>query len=140
MLINFLAFRIMVGLGLLFPLIALLGVVYSRPRSWLAKLPVLKRFPGIIEAHPRLLRIFVLAIPLPYIAIQCGWCLAEVGRQPWIVYGLMKTSAAVSPIAVSQVAVSFIAFLVLYSVLGAVGFYLLAKVAKRGPEPAGEEV
>jgi len=116
-LISFLAFRLMVGLGFLFPVLAALGLVYARPRSWFARLPGLRRLPGLIEAHPRLLRIFILAIPLPYIAIECGWCLAEVGRQPWIVYGLMKTSAAVSPIAVSQVAVSFIAFLVLYAVL-----------------------
>jgi len=139
-LISFLAFRLMVGLGFLFPVLAALGLVYARPRSWFARLPGLRRLPGLIEAHPRLLRIFILAIPLPYIAIECGWCLAEVGRQPWIVYGLMKTSAAVSPIAVSQVAVSFIAFLALYAVLGVVDFYLLARVSRRGPEPAHQEV
>ena len=76
------------------------------------------------------------AIPLPYVALQAGWIVTEVGRQPWIVYGLMRTSAAVSPIAASQVAVSFVAFIVVYGLLGGVAFYLIAKNARRGPEPA----
>ena len=76
------------------------------------------------------------SIPLPYIAIELGWVLAEVGRQPWIVYGLMKTSDAASPVASSQVLISLIAFILVYSLLGAVGFYLIAKNAKKGPEPA----
>ena len=105
---------------------------------WLAALPGARHIRAAFEKRPRLARIFILAIPLPYIAIECGWFLAEVGRQPWIVSGLMKTSNAVSPIEVSQVATSFIGFLVLYSVLGAADFYLLARVSRRGPEPAAE--
>jgi len=62
--------------------------------------------------------------------------LAEVGRQPWIVYGLMKTSDAVSPIAGFQVFVSLAAFLLVYGILGIVGFYLMVKEAKRGPVEA----
>ena len=69
-------------------------------------------------------------------AQQSGWIVAEVGRQPWIVYGLMKTSDAASPVASSQVLISLIAFILVYSLLGAVGFYLIAKNAKKGPEPA----
>ena len=60
--------------------------------------------------------------------------LAEVGRQPWIVYGLMRTSDAVSPIAGSQVLVSFIAFILVYGLLGAVGYYLMIKHIQQGPE------
>ena len=75
------------------------------------------------------------AIPLPYIAIQTGWMVAEVGRQPWIVQGLMRTSDALSPITVSQVAVSFFGFLALYLVLGITDFVLLRKMAMNGPEP-----
>jgi len=63
-----------------------------------------------------------------------GWMLTEVGRQPWIVYGVMRTRDAVSPIAASQVAVSLAAFVIVYSLLGLVDFYLLAKFARRGPE------
>jgi cytochrome d ubiquinol oxidase subunit I len=75
------------------------------------------------------------AIPLPYIALQAGWIVTEVGRQPWIVYGLMRTKDAVSPIATSQVAISLAAFILVYSTLGVIAFYLMAKQARRGPEP-----
>ena len=75
----------------------------------------------------------LFAIPLPYIAIELGWVLAEVGRQPWIVYGLMRTSDAASPIDVSQVLFSLIGFIVVYGLLGAIGFYLIATNAKKGP-------
>jgi len=71
---------------------------------------------------------------LPYIAIDLGWTLAEVGRQPWIVYGIMKTADAVSPIAASQVAVSLAAFILVYGLLGVAAFYLIIKIARKGPE------
>jgi cytochrome d ubiquinol oxidase subunit I len=61
-----------------------------------------------------------------------GWVLAEVGRQPWIVYGLLRTSDAASPVAASQVAVSLIAFILVYGLLGAVGFYLIADAVRKG--------
>ncbi|MDO9264723.1 MAG: cytochrome ubiquinol oxidase subunit I, partial [Desulfosalsimonadaceae bacterium] len=67
------------------------------------------------------------------IALELGWVLAEVGRQPWIVYGLMRTSDAASPIAGSQVLFSLIAFIVVYGMLGALGFYLITVHAKKGP-------
>jgi len=116
-LITFIAFRTMVALGTYFILITLTGV-YLRNR--------------LIE-NPLYLKVMLYSIPLPYLAIQCGWVLAEVGRQPWIVYGIMKTSDAVSPIATSQVAFSLIGFLVVYGLLGAVAFYLIAKNAQKGP-------
>ena len=61
--------------------------------------------------------------------------LAEVGRQPWVVYGVMKTSTAVSPISVPQVMTSLVAFILVYSLLGAAAFYLMATHARKGPEP-----
>jgi cytochrome d ubiquinol oxidase subunit I len=76
----------------------------------------------------------LFSIPLPYIANELGWVLAEVGRQPWIVYGLMKTSDAVSPVATSQVFMSLIAFIAFYGLLGAAGFYIIAKHAHKGPD------
>jgi cytochrome d ubiquinol oxidase subunit I len=115
--LSLLAFRTMVGLGTLFPILMIIG--------WFLR----KR---LIES-PLYLKAMILAIPLPYIAIEMGWVLAEVGRQPWIVYGLMKTSDAVSPVAVSQVTVSLIAFLAVYGFLGAVGFYLIGKNAIKVP-------
>ncbi|QTA92477.1 cytochrome ubiquinol oxidase subunit I [Desulfonema magnum] len=121
-LLSLLAFRTMVGLGTLFPLLMIIG--------WFLR----KR---LVES-PLYLKVMLFAIPLPYIACEMGWVLAEVGRQPWIVYGLMKTSDAASPVAVSQVAVSLIAFIGVYGLLGATGFYLIAKNAKKGPDSLTE--
>ncbi len=73
--------------------------------------------------------------------------LTEVGRQPWVVYGLMKTSQAVSPIAASQVGISLAAFVVVYTILGIIAFRLMLDQARKGPqaetalpESADEEV
>ena len=74
------------------------------------------------------------SIPLPAIAISFGWMLAEFGRQPWIVYGLMKTADAASPLAPIQVAISLAAFIGMYGFLGAVGYYLIIKYARKGPQ------
>ena len=117
--LTFVAFRIMVGLGFLFVLLTVVGWFKRRK----------------LEASPGYLKIMLYAIPLPYIALQAGWIVTEVGRQPWIVYGLMRTKDAVSPIATSQVAISLAAFILVYSALGAIAFYLIGKQARRGPEP-----
>ncbi len=117
--ITFWSFRVMVGIGMLLLLIVIM--------AW--------RKRSTIEASPGLLRILLLAIPLPYIGHEVGWTVAEVGRQPWIVYGLMKTSDAVSILAPSQVIASLWAFIVIYSILGIIDFYLLAKYARKGPQP-----
>jgi len=117
-LLTFLSFRIMVGLGTLFPLLMVVGI-YLRNR---------------LTENPWYLYIMLFSIPLPFIAIEMGWLLAELGRQPWIVYGLMKTADAVSPIAVSQVGVSLAAFIGVYGLLGAIGYFLIFKYAKKGPE------
>ncbi|MBW1892523.1 MAG: cytochrome ubiquinol oxidase subunit I [Deltaproteobacteria bacterium] len=119
-LITFIAFRTMVGLGTLFIILTVSG--------WFLR-------NRLVESK-RYLTIMLWSIPLPYIAIEMGWVLAEVGRQPWIVYGIMKTSDAASPVAGSQVLVSLIAFILVYGLLGAAGFYLIARDAKKGPETA----
>jgi cytochrome d ubiquinol oxidase subunit I len=92
-----------------------------------------------IADSPWLLKLLLWSIPLPYIALQAGWIVTEVGRQPWIVWGLMKTKDAVSPIAASQVGTTLAAFIVVYALLGAVAFYLIAKHVRRGPEPVRGE-
>jgi len=116
--ITFWSFRIMVGLGGIFILLAGLAFLYRRKAD---------------QAPDLLLRALVWAIPLPYLAIQAGWVVAEVGRQPWIVYGVMKTKDAVSPIAASQVGTSLVALVLLYLLLGALDIYLLFKFARKGP-------
>jgi len=116
--ITFVAFRIMVGLGFLF--ILLMGV------GWLLR--------NKLEDSPWYLRAMLLAIPLPYLAIEAGWVVTEVGRQPWIVYKVMKTTAAVSPVATSQVFPSLVGFVLVYSLLGFVAYYLMFQFARKGPE------
>ncbi len=118
--VTFFAFRIMVGLGSLFILLTGIG--------WLRR--------NKLEDSPWYLRIMLLAIPLPYLAAEAGWVVTEVGRQPWIVYKLMKTSQAVSPIATAQVLPSLIAFVLVYSLLGCVAYYLIFQFARKGPEQA----
>ena len=111
------AFKGMVGLGGYFVLMTIIG--------WLRR--------NRLVDSPKFLKLMLLSIPLPYIACELGWVVAEVGRQPWIVYGLMKTSDAVSPIATSQVLTSLIAFIGVYGILGATGFYLIAKNSIKEP-------
>lgn len=117
--ITFWAFRLMVGLGMLFALVTIL--------AWLKR--------NDPEASPWLLKLLVLIIPLPYIALGLGWTVTEVGRQPWIVYGVMKTADAASNLPGSQVGMSLAAFIVVYSVLGIICFWLISKYAGKGPEP-----
>lgn len=116
--ISYAAFNTMVALGFYFALMTIIGW-FKRNR---------------LAESPGYLKLMLYSIPLPYLAIELGWVLAEVGRQPWIVYGVMKTSSAVSPIATSQVLTTFLAFIVVYGLLGAVGFYLIIRNARRGPE------
>ncbi|MEW6078425.1 MAG: cytochrome ubiquinol oxidase subunit I [Thermodesulfobacteriota bacterium] len=118
------AFKLMVGLGFYFCLATLVGL-FLRHR--------------LLENRWYLL-IMLLSLPLPYIAVQLGWIVAEVGRQPWIVYGIMKTSQAVSPvISGGQVMASLTGFVLVYGLLGAVGLFLMARHAINGPVEEGGE-
>jgi cytochrome d ubiquinol oxidase subunit I len=118
---TYLGFRLMVGLGGLFILLSTLAVFLS--------------WRDLLERYPLFLKVLVWAIPLPYLAGELGWIVAEVGRQPWIVYGVLKTSAAVSKsVSPEQVALSLGVFTLLYSFLGGINVYLLAKYARKGPE------
>ena len=111
----------MVALGALFGLLTILAVVLSAKDK--------------LEQYPLFLKLLVFAIPLPYIANQLGWIVAEMGRQPWIVYGVMKTSDAISKsITVGQVVFSLAGFVLLYGLLGTIDIYLLAKFARKGPD------
>jgi cytochrome d ubiquinol oxidase subunit I len=114
--ITYWSFRVMVGAGVL-----MIGLA-----AWALILALRKRFtPGIF------LRWLPLAIALPYLANSAGWLLTELGRQPWIVVGLMKTEQGVS-VAVSstEVALSFVAYTLVYAALIVANVYLLAKYAK----------
>ncbi len=117
----FFAFRIMVGLG--FAMILYLAVMWFY-------------FKRITE-RPLLLRIALFAIPIPLFVIQIGWLVAEIGRQPWIVYGLLKTADAHSiSVAQGEVWFSLVTMTLLYTLIGITAIYLLIKYAKKGPEPS----
>jgi cytochrome d ubiquinol oxidase subunit I len=82
-----------------------------------------------------LLRVFVLAVIGPYLANQAGWVAAEVGRQPWVVYGLLKTSDAVSPsVKGGEVLTSIVLFGIAYLALFALWIYVLNEKIQHGPE------
>ena len=118
---TFLSFRLMVGIGTFMILAGLLAIFFSRRKNFVD--------------NRLFLTVMVAAIPLPYLAQQVGWLVAELGRQPWIVFGVLKTSDAVSKSVTStQVLLSLLGFTVLYGLLGVVDVYLLAKYAKKGPD------
>lgn len=99
----FYSFRIMVGAGILFIALFLFSWWYARRR----KFDKLRFFPYLA----------IICVPLAYVASQCGWIVAEVGRQPWVVQNLMPTSAAVTRIASSWVITTFWMFAVLFTLL-----------------------
>jgi len=121
--ITFFSFHLMVALGTFFILITAVAAYY--------------RWKGVLFEKRWLLWIFVLSIPLPYVANEIGWVTAEAGRQPWVVYGLLRTTEGVSKAVSShQTAGSIIMFLVLYALLFAVWLYVLNDKIHHGPEPA----
>lgn len=124
--ITFMSFHLMVGLGALMMLLMLFGAYFWWRRS--------------LESHRWWLWLAVLAIPLPIIAVELGWMTAEVGRQPWIVQGLMMTSQGVSPgVSATDVGISLLAILLVYALLFFLWIYSLTKEIGRGPEAAGAE-
>ena len=119
--INFYAFRMMVGMGCLLILFfaVILFFVYRKD----------------ITRAPKWLYLSALAmIPLSYIASECGWLVAEFGRQPWTIQDMLPTWVSVSNIQSSSVMITFFIFLVLFSTLLAVELSILIKQIKKGPE------
>lgn len=115
--LNYWAFRAMVGSGFLMFFLTALGLYWIMTRK-------------ILKA--KLLRFFPLAIGLPYLANSSGWILTEVGRQPWVVFGYLKTSDAISPnLTVGMLWLSVIGFTLVYGALMVVDVYLLAKFAQK---------
>jgi cytochrome d ubiquinol oxidase subunit I len=86
--------------------------------------------------HPWLLRALVAAGPLGFVAIEAGWVVTEVGRQPWIIYGIMRTQDAVTPM--PGIAVPFVAFTVLYVFLAVTVFFVLRRQFLETPGTAPE--
>jgi len=120
------AFHVMVGLGTIF--IGLMG------------LAVLFRWRGWLEKQRWLLWALMLAFPFPYIANTAGWMTAELGRQPWLVYGLLRTADGASPtVHGGSAAFTFIGFTGLYTVLGLAFVFLVGREVLHGPSHAATQ-
>ncbi|WP_026875166.1 cytochrome ubiquinol oxidase subunit I [Jiangella gansuensis] len=78
-------------------------------------------------------RFYVWTLPWPFVVVVCGWLLREVGRQPWVVYGELTVADAVSPHSAGAVLTSLIAFTTLFAVLAVLDWWLIARLARRGP-------
>lgn len=117
----FWSFRVMVGLGFLFLLLGLSGVFL-----W---------WRGTLEKS----RLFLFAVNysfgLGFVATVAGWLVAEIGRQPWVVYGLIRTADSLSPITTAQVLISLTMFVVVYGVLLAAYLMFCWRLAEKGPAP-----
>lgn len=119
----FWAFRIMVGLGFL--MLILFGICL-----W-------HTVKGKFTENKWLLRWAVLMLPAPWIAIEVGWFVAEYGRQPWTIYGMLPTHFSVSNISVTNVYLSLAGFVLFYTFLLIVEMYLMIKYVKKGPASLG---
>jgi cytochrome bd ubiquinol oxidase subunit I len=120
----FWSFRIMVALGFYF--IALFGVAFylsSRRRC----------------GRPWFLRLVMFSLPLPWVAAELGWIVAEYGRQPWIIDGVMPTFLGVSSVPASNVAASLAAFVLFYTALAVVDVALIIKYIRKGPHSKADE-
>ena len=118
--IPFFTFRIMVGCGLL--MLAL---------AWLGSYLMLRQR---LEQSRLLLWAIFLSFPLPFIAILTGWYTAEVGRQPWVVYGLLRTADAVTPFLTARSAtISLVVFVVVYALIFAFGTFYIYRLLRAGP-------
>ena len=116
----FWTFRLMVGLGFYF--ILLFGLAF-----YLASI-------GCLMKTRWLLWVLVFTLPLPWIAAEAGWFVAEVGRQPWAIEGVLPTFIAVSSISADNVVVTLIGFIGFYSALLLVDIFLMVKAVRLGPE------
>jgi cytochrome d ubiquinol oxidase subunit I len=119
--IVFYSFRVMVGLGFLILGLALWGVVL--------------RFRHRLYDHPWFLKSCVFLGPSGFIALIAGWFTAETGRQPWVVYNLVRTSDAVSDVLMKNVLISLVLIIVVYGIIfGFFYFRYFGKIIKHGPE------
>jgi cytochrome bd ubiquinol oxidase subunit I len=119
----FWSFRIMVVCGFYF--IALFGYSF-----WLAS----KRE---LDKHRWYLHMALWSLPLPWVAAELGWIVAEHGRQPWAIEGILPTALGVSSVSVTQVWASLIGFVIFYTILAIVDAFLMTRYARKGPDGLG---
>jgi cytochrome d ubiquinol oxidase subunit I len=123
--IVFWAFRIMVAIGLL---MAFVGV-YGLYLYWKARL----------YSTPWFLKLCMLMTPAGFVAVIAGWFTAEIGRQPYVVYGLMRTAEAASPVPASSILATLTGFFLVYAFVFGAGSYYLLKLIRKGPTAKDKE-
>ena len=116
----FWAFRIMVALGLLMLAYFVMAAMFS--------------INGTLEKHRGFLKLAVWMIPIPFLACETGWLVAEIGRQPWTVFGMLPTWMSASTHSVGYMVFSLVGFVSIYSIFIAVEMYLMLKSIKQGPD------
>ncbi|VFR77793.1 Cytochrome d ubiquinol oxidase subunit I [plant metagenome] len=116
----FWTFRIMVALGIYF-------IAFFAAAFWLAS-------RGRLATSPRFLKIALWSLPLPWIAIECGWFVAEYGRQPWVIEGVLPTFYAASGLSMTDLVISLSVYLALYTVLFIVGMKVMLHAVRSGPK------
>jgi len=119
--IVFWSFRIMVGMGILMLLLGAVSLVV-RLRGRLYRAPLLHRFA-------------LLMGPAGFVAVLAGWVTTEVGRQPFTVYGLLRTAESVSPLGTPAVAASLVAFVIVYFIVFSAGTFYILRLMRRPPQP-----
>jgi cytochrome d ubiquinol oxidase subunit I len=115
----FWSFRLMVGLG-----VAMIGLGLWGGVLWLRR--------GLERSRQFLVATMLMG-PAGFVAVIAGWITAEVGRQPWVVYGLMRTADAVSPVTTHEVSASLIGFLIVYAVIFTAGVLYILRLIAEGP-------
>ncbi|GAA1443923.1 cytochrome ubiquinol oxidase subunit I [Leifsonia poae] len=125
--VTYWAFRWMIGLGALHVLIAVVGLWITRK--------------GRMPQRVWVWKVAIWAFPLSLLAMTVGWIFTEMGRQPWIVFSLMKTADGVSPnVTGLTVLISLVAFTAIYGVLAVVEFLLIKRAAQKGPAPVEDHL
>jgi len=121
----FYSFRVMVVIG-----VAFLGLMLWTLIAWLKG----QLSSELICNNHLLLRAWIASIPLGYVATECGWIVREVGRQPWVIFGLLRTRDAASTLPMSVVTVSLLVFIVIYSMLFILFLIFAARNIRKGPD------
>ncbi len=123
--ITYWSFRLMIGFGVLAALVALLGL-------WLMR-------RGRIPSSKWFYRAAVFSVATPFLANSFAWIFTEMGRQPWVVYGVMTTEQGVSATSLASVLISLIVFTVLYGVLAVFNLRLMLRYIRKGPDPLPDD-
>ena len=119
-LVPFASYHLMILLGMILILISFIGLVLLLRKK--------------LYRSRRFLKVLLFALPLPYLANELGWIAAEVGRQPWAVFRVLRTADAVSKVVpAGQILFTLILFIIVYALIGIVGMSIIIKMIKKGP-------